>query len=182
MVIAYHIIFTTYGTWLPNDPRGSYSKKVYQDELAALGEVRYGRQNPQPPRSSMRRFRAAAQRCLSRPPYHINDRTRPVVARGFRNVKERLQLNVAACAIMNDHVHLLTLRSKYKSEYLMNQFKGGATAELKLTKTPWTRNGWKVFVDNEETLEAAAAYVEANPVAAGMPRQRWDFVTPLALG
>jgi hypothetical protein len=31
MVIAYHAIFTTYGAWLPNDPRGSYSKDVYYD-------------------------------------------------------------------------------------------------------------------------------------------------------
>jgi len=37
MVIAYHAIRTTYGTWLPNDPRGSYSKAVYNAEPAALG-------------------------------------------------------------------------------------------------------------------------------------------------
>ena len=37
MVIAYHAIRTTYGTWLPNDPRGSYSKAVYNAELASLG-------------------------------------------------------------------------------------------------------------------------------------------------
>jgi hypothetical protein len=30
MVIGYHVIFTMYGTWLPNDPRGSYSKRKYQ--------------------------------------------------------------------------------------------------------------------------------------------------------
>jgi hypothetical protein len=34
MVIAYHAIFTTYGAWLPNDPRGSYSKDVYYDFFA----------------------------------------------------------------------------------------------------------------------------------------------------
>jgi len=26
MVIAYHAIFSTYGFWLPNDPRGSWSE------------------------------------------------------------------------------------------------------------------------------------------------------------
>jgi len=68
MVIAYHAIFTTYGAWLANDPRGSYSKEIYQAELAALGEIRYGRQNPQPSRETVRRFRTAAVRRLSRLP------------------------------------------------------------------------------------------------------------------
>jgi len=83
---------------------------------------------------------------------------------------------------MNDRVHLLVLRSKYKIEYLMNQFKGGATAELGLNKTPWTRSGWKVFIDNEDALEAAGLYVDANPKVAGTPPQCWDFVMPLELG
>jgi hypothetical protein len=61
MIIACHAIFTTYGTWLPNDPRGSYSKTIYNAELAELGAIRYGRQNPQPSRDMMRRFRVAAE-------------------------------------------------------------------------------------------------------------------------
>jgi len=56
MVIAYHAIFTTYGTWLPNDPRGSFSKGIYNDELRTLGNIKYGRQNPQPPRMRLIRF------------------------------------------------------------------------------------------------------------------------------
>ena len=182
MIIAYHAIFTTYGTWLPNDPRGSYSKTVYKAELAALGEVKYGRQYPQPSRQTVRRFYAAAIPHLSRPPYHIDDTTRPIVAHGFADVIERLHLSVPACAIMNDHVHMVVLRSKYRIEYLINQWKGGATAKLGLKQTPWTSKGWKVFLDDEEALLAAIEYVEANPPTAGMPPQHWDFVTPLAAG
>jgi len=33
---------------------------------------------------------------------------------------------------MNDHVHVLILRSKYRIEYLVNQFKGSATRALRL--------------------------------------------------
>ena len=68
MIIAYHAIFTTYGTWLPNDPRGSYSKAIYNDELRALGDIHYGRQAPQPNRQIVRRFRVTAMPRLSRPP------------------------------------------------------------------------------------------------------------------
>jgi len=180
MIIAYHAIFTTYGTWLPNDPRGSYSKEIYKAELAELGAIKYGRQAPQPDRRTMRRFRTAATPRLSRPPYYVTNATRPVIAGGFARVVERLKLTVPACSIMNDHVHLLVLRSKYRIEYLVNQFKGAATSALELKPTPWTRKSWKVFIDDEEALRAAAAYVEANPAAAGLKPQQWDFVSPLA--
>jgi REP element-mobilizing transposase RayT len=80
---------------------------------------------------------------------------------------------------MNDHVHVLVLRSKYRIEYLVNQLKGAATRALKLERTPWTRGCWKVFINNTEALVAAADYIEANPGCAGLAVQRWDFVKPL---
>ena len=38
MVRAYHAIFTTYGFWLPNDPRGSWSDFVRSWELFKHGK------------------------------------------------------------------------------------------------------------------------------------------------
>ena len=76
MIIAYHVIFTTYGTWLPNDPRGSYSKAVYDAELRALGDVRCGQQAPQPDGNTLRRFWTASRETLARQAFFINDSTR----------------------------------------------------------------------------------------------------------
>jgi REP element-mobilizing transposase RayT len=180
MIIAYHAIWTTYGTWLPNDPRGSYSKAVYNAELAALGEVRYGRQAPQPDRRTLRRFHVAARTALARPAFRLDDAVRPAVAATFGQTIRRLRLVARACAIMNDHVHLVLLRSDYRIEYVVNQLKGAATRALGLKRTPWTRGGWKVFLNDEAALGAAIQYVEANPPAAGLPPQRWDFVEPLS--
>ncbi|MGQ9575890.1 MAG: transposase [Thermoguttaceae bacterium] len=181
MIIAYHAIFTTYGTWLPNDPRGSYSKRIYQEALAELGEIRYGRQSPQPSRQAVGLFRAAAVVRLSRPPQFITSAARPVIAEAFAGVVQRLGLNVAACAIMNDHVHLVVGRSGYRIEYVVNQFKSAATAALGLRQTPWTRGQWKVYIQDEEALAAAVRYVEGNPPAAGLPPQQWDFVVPVGV-
>ena len=36
IIIAYHLVWTVYGTWLPNDPRGSGSRFVASPALAAL--------------------------------------------------------------------------------------------------------------------------------------------------
>ena len=179
MIIAYHAIFTTYGTWLPNDPRGSYSRAMYNAELAELREIHYGRQRPQPDRNTLQRFRASAMPRLSRPPYYITSTTRLIVADAFARVVDRLRLSVPACAIMNDHVHFLVWRSRHTIEYLVNQLKGEATLALGLDHTAWTRGCWKVFVNDELTLRAAAEYVEANPEAARLKSQEWGFVTPL---
>ncbi len=48
MVIAYHLIWTAYGWWLPNDPRGSMSKCIASDTIAELGALHYGRKRVHP--------------------------------------------------------------------------------------------------------------------------------------
>ncbi len=178
MIIAYHTIFTTYGTWLPNDPRGSYSREIYSEQLRAMGGIKYGRQNP-PPKERLMKFWTAARPCLARPPFFIDDNRRPIIAAAFGKVVGRLGIKVPACAIMNDHVHVLVLQSKYSVEYLVNQLKGAATKALKLKYTPWTRGCWKVFITDTEALQAATKYIQADPVSAGLAPQSWDFISPL---
>jgi REP element-mobilizing transposase RayT len=171
MIIAYPAIFTTYGTWLPNDPRGSYSKEIYNNQLEALAGIKYGRQNPSPAKSLLMKFWTAATSCINRPPFFINDNSRPIIADAFGMVAQRLGIEVSACAIMNDHVHILVMRSKHRVEYVVNQLKGAATAALKLKKTPWSRGCWKVFITDTEALLAAVNYIHANPSGAGLPAQ-----------
>jgi REP element-mobilizing transposase RayT len=180
MIIAYHTIFTTYGTWLPNDPRGSYSKEIYNDQLRLLGEIKYGRQSP-PPKKAIMKFYSEAVPVLDRSAYFINDHTRPIVAAGFGCVIRRLNIEVPACAIMNDHVHILVLRSQYRIEYIVNQLKSAATQALKLKQSPWTRGCWKVFINDTEAFKAVIKYVNANPACAGLTSQNWDFVKPLSV-
>ena len=180
MIIAYHAIFTTYGTWLPNDPRGSYSKEIYNDQLRLLGEIRYGRQKP-PPKKVLLKFYSETVPALERPAFFINDLIRPVVAQGFEAVVRRLNIDIGACAIMNDHIHVLALRSQYKIEYIVNQLKGSATQALKLKQSPWTRGCWKVFINTNDALKMAIKYINANPARAGLHAQNWDFVKPLSI-
>jgi len=179
MVIAYHTIFTTYGTWLPNDPRGSYSKYVYIEQLQSLGTVRYGRQNPQPSKKVLQKFWVASRQNTTRPPFFINDKTRPLVALGFQKVVDRLHITIPACAIMNDHVHIIIFRSKHRIEYLVNQLKGAETKEMKVKQSSWTRGCWKIFINDTDILGAAIEYICANPENSGLSPQSWDFVTPL---
>jgi REP element-mobilizing transposase RayT len=82
---------------------------------------------------------------------------------------------------MNDHVHVLVLRSKYRIEYIVNQLKGAATQALKLKQTPWTRGCWKVFITDTEALLASVDYIQANPICAGLSAQSWDFITTVSV-
>jgi len=181
MVIAYHVVFTTYGTWLPNDPRGSYSKAIYNEQLQMLGRIKYGRQQPTPAKAQLLRFWTAATSKISRPPYFIDDNSRSIIARGFNKVVQRLGIKIPACSIMNDHVHILVLRSKYRVEYIVNQLKGAATGALNTKRTLWTRGCWKVFISDNETLLSAIDYIQTNPIAAGLPAQSWDLVAPISV-
>ena len=54
MVAGYHLIWTVYGYWLPNDPRGSTSSEVRIASIKALGPLHYGRKKQQPPRNDPR--------------------------------------------------------------------------------------------------------------------------------
>ncbi len=38
-VLGYHLIFSAYGFWLPNDPRGSWSWLVQNPDLREFGEA-----------------------------------------------------------------------------------------------------------------------------------------------
>jgi len=81
---------------------------------------------------------------------------------------------------MNDHVHLLAIRSKYRIEYVVGRFKAEATRALNLAETPWAKGSWKVFIEDTETIASAAHYIEMNPIKAGWGPQHWGFVTPLS--
>jgi hypothetical protein len=39
---------------------------------------------------------------------------------------------------------------------------------------------WKVYLDTEEAIGQAIAYVNDNPIQEDMPAQHWEFVTPFA--
>ena len=60
IVIAHHLIWTAYGWWLPNDPRGSGSKEVHANVLKELGDLHQGRKLVQPSSHEIRNFYAEA--------------------------------------------------------------------------------------------------------------------------
>ncbi len=195
MVIAYHIIFSAYGFWLPNDPRGSWSDFVRSFEL-----LKHGRATKTTDRKSLahdehdREARQRAKEDLHYEPVIFTGIQAREIARGFARAVRESNYLIHACSIMPDHVHAVIARHSNSAERIMAHLKTRATQQL-LTSghhpfqhlipasdkriSCWTSRGWKVFLDQEDDVRLAIEYVENNPVKDGLRKQTWNFVHPI---
>jgi REP element-mobilizing transposase RayT len=196
VVLATHIIFTAYGFWLPNDPRGSWSDFIRQWELFKFGKAttttdrRSLARNPHD-----RELRRAAKKALKYSPVQFNGRQALSVAMGFKKAIEESGYIVVACSIMPDHVHMVVLRHERLAERIIGHLKARATQQLlgdglhpfaqhrdaqDRVPSVWAQHGWKVFLDDIEDILRAIRYVANNPLKEGKPKQHWSFVTPFS--
>lgn len=184
MVIAYHLIWTGYGWWLPNDPRGSGSREVRVDVLRDLGEVHYGRRRIQPPRHLVREFYAEAHKRLRFDPLRFDAADRQVIAEAFADTIQTKGYTCYAAAIMPDHVHLLIRKHRERAEEMIDAFQAESRALVcDLPTVPadhpvWIQGGWKVFLDTPADVRRTIGYIEENPRKDRLAPQHWPFVTP----
>ena len=191
MIHGYHIIFGTYGFWMPNDPRGSWSDFVGAWDLFRFGPSTKGIERMCLSVADQRLLMMQKQ-SLSYPPVILNSEQIGAVAKGFERFCSQGTLAVWACAIMPDHAHLVVGRSAYSAEQITRLLKGAATKALldagvhpqfgyaspDGTLPPaWARGQWKVFLDSGTAIEGAIRYVECNPTREGRPTQSWPFVS-----
>src|SRR5205823_363005 len=64
MIAGFHLIWTAYGWWLPNDPRGSSSHDIRVERIEELGPLHYGRKLVQPLPAELRAFYESAAAVL----------------------------------------------------------------------------------------------------------------------
>lgn len=107
IVIAYHLTWTAYGFWLPNDPRGSMSKTIAPDVIAELGELHFGRKRVQPAGWVLREFQSRAEDVLKFPALRFNAEDVAIIAGSMDEVIGKENYTCYACAIMPDHIHVL---------------------------------------------------------------------------
>ncbi len=184
--LAYHVIFGTYGFWLPNDPRGSWSKYVASWELLRFGratEVQTGRSLASVPHDQERR--QAAKLALKYPPVQLSGRQALAVIRGFDRALQESGYVVHACSILPDHVHMVIADFPRRVRRIVGHFKARATQQLIAEglwlgdgRPVWAEHSWTVFLNAPSEVTGAIAYVEDNPPREGKRRQRWSFVTP----
>jgi hypothetical protein len=108
-MLGSHLIFCTYGFWLPNEERGSWSTEVRAQHLYEIG----GAATTVNVRQSLagkphdRAARLAAKQALVRPAVKLDGRQALAAARGIAEISGKLFLTIHAMAVMPDHVHLV---------------------------------------------------------------------------
>ena len=183
IVIAHHLIWTAYGTWLPNDPRGSGSTSIACDVLKDLGELHFGRKRIQPAGWEIRAFYDQAHQRLQHPVLPFTMTEIEEVACAFAEVCDVQRYTCYACAVMPDHVHLVVRKHKDQAEQMIEKLRVLSRKRLQekserfMAHPVWTGGGgWKVFLDHPDDVERTIRYVQKNPRQAQIPDQRWSFV------
>jgi REP element-mobilizing transposase RayT len=194
-VRAYHVIFTAYGFWLPNDPRGSWSDFVRSWEmfLAAGPATIVTTRRSVAAAFHDRAARLRAKEVLTYAPVLFTGKQAQCIGNGFLRMVAKSNYQVYACSILPAHVHMVLARYHYHAETMVRLLKAEATTELIRTglhplaafrppngafPSPWARKCWKVFLNDDKRIVEAIEYVKQNPVKEGKPLQRWTFVVP----
>ena len=185
MVAGYHLIWTIYGYWLANDPRGSTSREIRVEALKALGEIHYGRKRVQPSSAELRQFFQQARALLHFPVLTFDANEVIFLAKTFGDEIVKQRYTCYACAIMPDHVHMLIRRHRDKAEMMIEHLQQASRTALYESgkRNPphpvWSDGpGWKGFLNTRQDFEREIEYIRENPIKIGWPEQRWEFVQP----
>src|SRR5687768_11557797 len=134
MILAFHSIFSMYGFWMPNDPRGSGS-----DYIAAWQLFRYGEATKTNSRRSVAGvshnppIRLAAKQVLRYSPVTISGVQAVAVIEGFTDACDDAGYRVRACVILPDRVHLVIAHHSRPIRQIVGHLKSKATRHLKAT-------------------------------------------------
>ena len=180
MILAFHSVFTTYGTWLPNEPRGSWSTFVASWEL-----YRFGKATTVNTRRSIAgntydiNVKKQMQRALKYQPVRFTGNQAHVIAMAFGQTS----YNLHALAVMPTHVHMVVGYTRRDIRHAIGHCKSEATRSLRrdgwfAEHSPWTDHGWNVYLNTDSDVQRAINYVRKNPLREGLREQRWSIVTP----
>jgi REP element-mobilizing transposase RayT len=175
MVIAYHLIWTGYGWWLPNDVWGSTSQFVASDLLRELGDLHYGRKQLQPRRAELLKFFSKAHARIDFPVLTFTNADIDAIAGGFSSVIASERYTCYACAILRDHVHLVIRKHKHQAEEMIAHLQRESHLALRaaglvdMEHPVWGGHGWQVFLDHPDDIRRTVKYVENNQSLSRCP-------------
>jgi REP element-mobilizing transposase RayT len=152
-VLAYHIVWTTYGTWLPGDARGW---------------IRSGAWGVQPPDAERERF---AREHMAAAAVVLTHEQRALVEQTITDHCRIRGWSLHAVKARSNHVHVVVTADR-DPDTVMEQFKSWCSRKLsdaegltvrvgrKAGRRHWfTEGGDKERIEDEEYLENAIRYV-----------------------
>ncbi len=171
-----HVIWTTYKTGSPGDPRGHWSPLF--DFYAHLTEQ--GHQLNLPDSTTL----CHATELAKEPPKILTPEEQAVVANTIGDTLQNQMehgASVLAAAIERTHVHILLGALEEPINRVVGRLKGrtssaviaqGSEHERRRT---WTAGYWKVFLFDRRSVEPVARYIEAHNERRGLPRAPYGW-------
>ena len=138
MVLGFHFIFSAYGFWLPNDPRGSWSDTVRSFDLLRFGPAK--RPNTAASVAHVPHnhdLRNAAKQELRYPPVQFTGHQARAIARGISTAAATHQYIIYALTIMPDHIHLVMAAHPRPIDQISAHLKAKATTRMTHRNPTW---------------------------------------------
>jgi REP element-mobilizing transposase RayT len=143
-LLAYHLTWTTYGSWLPGDRRGWVDSK-----------------EPGIQRPNEHRERFASERVKS-PTIRFDEDQREIVDGAIRSHCDIRRWTLHALNVRTNHVHLV-VSAAIDPDNAILQFKAWCSRRLNerhhVSQRWWTRGGSTKYIFDQRYLEAAIRYV-----------------------
>jgi hypothetical protein len=132
MITAWHLVWTAYGWWFPNDLRGSWSKEVWEPALRELGNVEErGRREVQPAAGELRNWLSIAQKGLRYRLISLNKGARRIVTDAITAQGQLHKYDILAIAVMPEHVHVVVGRHEHAYERMVAGLKAVSSRDLR---------------------------------------------------
>lgn len=171
---AFLFTATTYGTWLPGDPRGCVTSVRDHRPGDRVSRTRFEHDKPgQAYEPELPGLRRSARQLMSESPVWLDERQAALVLGDFRTTAAYRKCRLLAVAVMANHFHLVIgFRERRDTRRLLTDFKGYASRSLNehagASRTWWTRGGSRRPLRDEMSLRKAIRYVlekQPNPLA-----------------
>jgi hypothetical protein len=150
--IAYFLTFTTYGTWLHGDERGSVDDRHHV----------YGLAKATPNRDKYKRNFEK----LKWPPFTLDAKARGIVELTIEQVAKHRKWNLKAVNVRTNHVHVV-VEAGYSADKTLSDFKAWCTRRLREAgcveppeREVWTEGGSTRLVFDGQGLAAVIQYTK----------------------
>jgi len=176
--LGFHVTKSTYGTWLPGDPRGSWSE-AWSPSRGFYEPHRYhdGDQG---------RLDVAVGRMRHTAVVLDDEMTRVIVRTITKCVDESGgDLRIVAAAIEPTHMHLLIINMGRDIDLTLKWLADRTTKAIHRETTHsgpvWTKNKWCDHIAVEEHWENAIVYIDDHNLRAGRGLRPYPFLAPVEL-
>ena len=179
IIIGHHLIFSGYGFWLANDPRGSGSKVLREPKFEDLGPIHPGRKHEQPTRAMLRAFYEKATPLLDFTPLWFNEEICGVIAESFSETTKQYRYTVWAMAVMPNHAHICVRQHLDAYQAIWERFAMPARDAVRnLGRTAdghpiWANRPYSVYLYSPADVGRTIDYIQKNPLKDGLPEQQY---------